>query len=132
MNKFLLLLSMCSPNNLKIRNIEIKDITDRTISVIGGKGSGKSTTIKIIAKSIKETDEKLPVYIFDPLSKIKIKGYDILKIKKEDDENKENIDPKNSKSELGLRNNRPYNIENVLPRRSTNLFTNGLRIIKRT
>lgn len=56
--------------NLSLGQIQISNLTQRTISIIGGKGSGKTTTLKMIANSVKN-----PCYIFDPLNVIYIKNF---------------------------------------------------------
>jgi len=50
-------------HNLNIQNqIQIDNITQRTISIIGGKGSGKTTTLKLILDT-----SPVPVIVFDPI-----------------------------------------------------------------
>lgn len=52
--------------NLNLQNqIKIENITQRTISIIGGKGSGKSSTLKLIL------DEFKPTLIFDPIGTLR-------------------------------------------------------------
>ncbi len=58
--------------NLKLSNVEIQNLTQRTIAIIGGKGSGKTQTLKMLAVSI---PDDIPTYIFDPLNIIRIEGF---------------------------------------------------------
>ena len=51
-------------------NLEISNLTQRTISVLGGKGSGKTTTLKLLAAV-----SPVPVVLFDPLNVMKVKGF---------------------------------------------------------
>lgn len=51
--------------NLQIQNMEIKNVTQRTISHIGGKGTGKTTLIKL---AIEALPRGMPAVIFDPLN----------------------------------------------------------------
>ncbi|CAG0997079.1 hypothetical protein METP3_03035 [Methanosarcinales archaeon] len=57
--------------NLTLGPLEIKNLTQRKISILGGTGSGKTSTLKMIAAV-----SPVPVYIFDPLNVIRIKGFD--------------------------------------------------------
>jgi len=48
--------------NIDIQNqIHIENITQRTVSIIGGKGSGKTTTLKLFMGEFK------PILVFDPI-----------------------------------------------------------------
>lgn len=57
--------------NLTLGPLEIRNLTQRKISILGGTGSGKTSTLKMIAAV-----SPVPVYIFDPLNVIRIKGFD--------------------------------------------------------
>lgn len=57
--------------NLTLGPLDIKNLTQRKISILGGTGSGKTSTLKMIAAV-----SPVPVYIFDPLNVIRIKGFD--------------------------------------------------------
>lgn len=57
--------------NLNLGPLEIRNLTQRKISILGGTGSGKTSTLKMIAAA-----SPVPVYIFDPLNVIRIKGFD--------------------------------------------------------
>jgi DNA helicase HerA-like ATPase len=57
--------------NLILGNLEIRNLTQRKIAILGGTGSGKTSTLKMIAAV-----SPVPVYIFDPLNVIRIKGFD--------------------------------------------------------
>jgi len=50
--------------DLKIGDVPIKDITQRTVALIGQKGSGKTTAIRLIMRELDRL--KLPVVTFDP------------------------------------------------------------------
>ncbi len=76
---------MQKSQNLQLGSLEIKNITQRKVAILGGTGSGKTSTLKMIAAVASQqdirhdslpTDVKLPVYIFDPLNVIYIKGFD--------------------------------------------------------
>lgn len=58
---------------LTLSTIEIKDMSQRTLSILGGKGSGKTNTLKMLAYTLSKTDT--PVYIFDSLNVIRIEGF---------------------------------------------------------
>jgi hypothetical protein len=49
-------------NSLILGNIKIDNITQRTVSILGGKRAGKTTTLKMLA-----LNSPVPIYIFDPL-----------------------------------------------------------------
>jgi DNA helicase HerA-like ATPase len=57
--------------NLNLGPLEIRNLTQRKISILGGTGSGKTSTLKMIAAV-----SPVPVYIFDPLNVIRIKDFD--------------------------------------------------------
>ena len=70
---------------LKIQDqIYVKNATQRTITVIGGKGTGKTTLIKMFL------DQEKSVLVLDPLNVVKGEGIDAYRIgiKKEDKEDK--------------------------------------------
>lgn len=56
--------------NLNLGPLEIRNLTQRKISILGGTGSGKTSTLKMIAAV-----SPVPVYIFDPLNVIRIKDF---------------------------------------------------------
>ncbi len=60
------------PINLELGNVVIQNVTQRTIAITGGKGSGKTQTLKMLAYS---ASDNLPCYIFDPLDIIRIEGF---------------------------------------------------------
>lgn len=65
--------------NLEAGNIKIDNITQRTVSILGGKRTGKTSTLKIFALEM----PPVPHYIFDPLNTIaEIPGYDKINIHK--------------------------------------------------
>lgn len=74
--------------SIGVGTLQIENATQRTISIIGGKGSGKSQTMKMLAYS---APIDLPCYIFDPLGKIQIEGFQTLRITKKTAINKEAI-----------------------------------------
>ena len=57
--------------NLTLGPLEIRNLTQRKISILGGTGSGKTSTLKMIAAV-----SPVPVFIFDPLNVIRIKDFD--------------------------------------------------------
>ena len=61
---------------LKLGDLNIQDPHQRTITILGGKGAGKTNTLKMLAT----IPEK--VFIFDPLGVIKIKGFQSVTITK--------------------------------------------------
>lgn len=56
--------------NLKLGPLTITNLTQRTASIIGGKGTGKTTTLKMLAYN-----SPVETYIFDPLNVIYIEGF---------------------------------------------------------
>lgn len=55
-------------HDIVLQDINIKNATQRTISIVGGKGSGKTTAIKMFMA------QESPVLTFDPLSVVDPKG----------------------------------------------------------
>ena len=49
---------------LKVQNIEVSNVTQKTIAVLGQKGAGKSTLIRMIGETF---DGKVPCIILDPI-----------------------------------------------------------------
>lgn len=67
---------------LKLGNIEIENITQRTVSIIGGKRTGKTTTLKMMALAF---PAHVKLFIFDPLNVIpELPGFDKIRIRKND------------------------------------------------
>lgn len=58
-------------SNLIVGNLKINNVTQRKIGILGGTGSGKTSTLKLLA--LASTDR---VFVFDPLNVINIKGFD--------------------------------------------------------
>lgn len=56
---------------LYLGNLRIQNLTQRKVAILGGTGSGKTSTLKMIAAVSPVT-----VYLFDPLNVIRIKGFD--------------------------------------------------------
>jgi len=50
--------------NLKLGKVAIKDFTQRTVAIIGQKGSGKTTAMRMMLREIDKL--KIPVVMFDP------------------------------------------------------------------
>jgi DNA helicase HerA-like ATPase len=69
---------------IEIEDIKISNATQRTVSIIGGKGTGKTTFLKMLL------DHETPVLCFDPLNVIKGKNINAhrinLKIKDADED----------------------------------------------
>ena len=59
---------MSVEKKIEIEDIKISNATQRTISIIGGKGTGKTTFLKMLL------DHEAPVLCFDPLNVIKGKN----------------------------------------------------------
>ena len=60
---------------INLQEIQIENSTQRTISIIGGKGTGKTTMLKMLLS------ECSPVLVFDPLNVIPCTNDDTYKIK---------------------------------------------------
>ena len=65
--------------SLNLGRIKIENVTQRTISIIARKGWGKSQTLKMLAYS---APLEIPCYVFDPLGKIWIEGFQTIAITK--------------------------------------------------
>jgi len=66
---------MATKQTISLQQIQIHNATQRTISIIGGKGTGKTTLLKMLLKQIKR------VILLDPLNYISLKSIDAYKIK---------------------------------------------------
>ena len=60
---------------VKLQQIEVENATQRTITILGGKGTGKTTLLKMLMKRVS------PVVVFDPLNVIDSKSIDAYRIK---------------------------------------------------
>jgi len=68
--------------DLSVGPIKIENATQRTICVLGQKGTGKTQTLKLIAYSLLSYDAG--VYVFDLLNIIRIDGYRKIVVNKKD------------------------------------------------
>jgi Predicted ATPase len=59
--------------NIKVGDIEIKDITQRTVALIGMKGSGKTTALRILMREIEKSG--LPAVAIDPTGSLRNKDF---------------------------------------------------------
>ena len=66
-------------DSLDLGAVHIENVTQRRTSVIAAPGWGKSNTLKMLAY---KAPVDLPCYIFDPLGKIEIEGFQLLRITK--------------------------------------------------
>jgi len=64
--------------DISVGDIEISDITQRTVVLIGGKGSGKSTAIRQLAREANSV--KLPVILFDPTGALKVDEFNVVSV----------------------------------------------------
>lgn len=60
--------------DINLQDIQVSNATQRTISILGAKGAGKTTLIKMLMMQEK------PMLVLDPLSVIKSKSIDALRI----------------------------------------------------
>lgn len=60
--------------NINLQDIKIENATQRTVSILGAKGAGKTTLIKMFMM------QESPMLVFDPLSVIKDKSINALRI----------------------------------------------------
>lgn len=67
---------------LQLSGMTINNTTQRTIFCIGGKGTGKTTLLKLIAN--KANKDEMRCFVFDTLGVINIKGFQRIWFKKED------------------------------------------------
>lgn len=65
---------------IELGRLHIADILQRTVVIIGGKGSGKTKTLKMLGYTAAEAG--IPVFIFDPMSRIELRGFKILRVTK--------------------------------------------------
>jgi ABC-type dipeptide/oligopeptide/nickel transport system ATPase component len=86
---------------LELGEVSISNCTQRTIAIVGGKGSGKTQTLKMLAYS---APDDLPCYIFDPLDIIRIEGFDRVIVTKA-----LAIDAENKGSDLGSKYGQLFN-----------------------
>ncbi len=59
---------------LKVGKLTISNISQRKVSILGGTGSGKTSTLKLLA--LQAMHDGLTVFVFDPLNVIRIEGFD--------------------------------------------------------
>lgn len=59
--------------NLELGSLRVENITQRTFCIVGGKGTGKTQTLKMLA--VKAEELKLPLVVFDLLNVIRIQGW---------------------------------------------------------
>jgi len=67
---------------LKLGKLTINNITQRTVFVIGGKGTGKTTVLKLFA--LASNNQGIRTFVFDTLGVINIKGFQRIWFKKTD------------------------------------------------
>ncbi len=65
---------------LKVGSLKISNILQRKVSILGGTGSGKTTTLKLLA--LQAMKDGLHVFVFDPLNVINIEGFDKITVTK--------------------------------------------------
>lgn len=67
---------------LKLGTLKINNITQRTVFVIGGKGTGKTTVLKLLALAADKQDTRC--FVFDTLGVMNITGFQRIWFKKTD------------------------------------------------
>ena len=68
--------------NLKLcHNFQIDNITQRKIAIFGGTGTGKTTTLMMIASELLK-EKELKVVVFDALNVVSIEGYEKIVVSK--------------------------------------------------
>lgn len=70
--------------DLSLGPLELENMTQRTVTVLGQKGSGKTTLLKMIMYQLSVDYPYLGLYLFDPLSVIRIVGFDRVNVSKRD------------------------------------------------
>ena len=61
--------------NLNLGPLHLENLTQRTLGLLGGKGTGKTTLVKMINYQLSQDYPKLPLFVIDPLNVINIVGF---------------------------------------------------------
>lgn len=64
--------------NMKVQTIKVSNVTQKTVSIIGQKGAGKSTLIRMIGESF---DGNVPCIILDPVGGQAVKSNTFFQVK---------------------------------------------------
>lgn len=63
------------PIDLQLGHLQLHNVTQRTLGLLGSKGTGKTTLMKMINYKLSVTSPSLSLYIFDPLNVMHIAGF---------------------------------------------------------
>ncbi len=73
--------------NLSLGPLKVENVTQATIALLGNKGTGKTSTLKMACYQLSVDYPVLAVVVFDPLGVIRIKGFNRINVSHKDASN---------------------------------------------